>query len=495
MKPKPLVCFLIFLGLAQLTTAKSETPNIVYILADDLGYGDVHCLNPDGKIATPHIDQLAAEGMRFTDAHSSSSVCTPSRYSILTGRYNWRTHLQSGVPGGFAKPLIAPDRMTVATLLKNHGYDTACFGKWHLGMTLPSRDHLNEKILDTPSSRGFDEFFGIAASLDMPPYSFIDGDHFSPAIDTEKSLFMDRVGPAAKDFEAIEVLPMLTQKADEYIRKHAKSDKPFFLYLPLTAPHTPLVPSKEWQVKSGLGPYGDFVMQTDATIGTVLAALDETGIAEQTLVIVTSDNGCAPMAGVKALEEQGHHPSAQFRGLKSDIWEGGHRLPFVVRWPGKVAAGSTNPALICLGDFMATCADLLEVKLPDNAAEDSISILPLLLGKTGEAPRRSIVHHSNNGSFAIREGSWKLELCPGSGGWGNPTDQAAMKRGLPAVQLYDLSKDISETTNVEAEHPEVVTHLRALLEQQIADGRSTPGDKQQNDAPIVVEKFSGQSGK
>ncbi len=467
--------------------SQAPPPNIVYILADDLGYGDVKCLNPRGKIATPNLDRLAASGMTFTDAHSSSSVCTPTRYSILTGRYNWRSRLQSGVLGGFSKPLIDRERLTVPALLKQHGYATACIGKWHLGMTLPEKENLNQQILDDPTTRGFDEFFGISASLDMPPYAFIHNHRFTAPVDTEKELYRNRRGPAQTDFEAVDVLPALTRKSVDYIREQAVAKKPFFLYLALTAPHTPIAPSKEWQGKSGLGDYGDFVMEVDWTVGEVLAALERAAIASNTLVVVTSDNGCSPAAGVEALEKQGHFPSAQFRGYKSDIWDGGHRVPFIACWPGKVKPGSKSKALICLGDLMATCADILDAKLPDIAGEDSVSILPALLDSTRPA-RETLVHHSINGRFAIRQGNWKLELCPGSGGWGKPVDANAKKQGLPDVQLYDLSNDIGETKNVRTDHPEVVARLTKLLEQQIADGRSTPGARQTNDVKIVVMK-------
>jgi len=475
-----------------LVATESLIPNIVYILADDLGYGDVQCLNRKGKIATPHLDRLAAGGMIFTDAHSSSSVCTPSRYSILTGRYNWRSRLQSGVFGGFSTPLIAPERLTVPALLKQHGYTTACIGKWHLGMTLREKGDFSQPIQNNPTTRGFDEFFGISASLDMPPYAFIQNDRFTAPVDTEKELWKDRRGPAQSDFEAVDVLPTLTRRTVKYIREKAAAKKPFFLYLALTAPHTPIAPTKEWRGRSGLGDYGDFVMQVDGTVGEVLAALDQAGIASNTLIIATSDNGCSPAAGIKEMEKHGHFPSAQFRGYKSDIWDGGHRVPFLVRWPGKVKPGSQSNALICLGDLMATCADILGVKLPDNAGEDSVSILPAMLDSS-KAVRATLVSHSINGRFAIRQGNWKLELCPGSGGWGKPTDPAAKKQGLPAVQLYDLSHDIGETKNVQADHPEVLEQLTKLLEQQIAGGRSTPGPQQTNDARIVVIKDAASS--
>ena len=459
----------------------ARKPNIVYILCDDLGYGDVQCLNPlRGKIKTPHLDRLAAHGMAFTDAHSGSSVCTPTRYGLLTGRYAWRTRLQSGVLDGYVEPLIAAERLTVPGLLKQNGYHTACIGKWHLGYTIEGAGQkgggkgklegapLGAITRDGPVTRGFDEFFGFHHARMM------------------KSLFEnDRV---AEIVEPVEMLPRLAQRATGYIAERAKSRQPFFLYLPLNSPHTPIVPSREWRGKSGLGDYADFVMQTDAAIGEVLAAIENSGRANNTLVIATSDNGCSPAAGTDKLEAQGHFASAQLRGYKSDIWDGGHRVPFLVRWPDRVKAGSQCAQLICHTDLMATCADMLEVKLPDNCGEDSVSILPALLG-TDKAPlRESVVHHSINGSFAIRQGHWKLELCADSGGWSVPTPGSNEANGLPAIQLYDLRADLAESQNVQTANPEVVSRMTKSLAQIIANGRSTPGPTQSNDAAIKMSK-------
>ncbi len=491
-------------------------PNIVYILCDDLGYGDVHVLNPErGKIATPNIDRLASEAITFTDAHSGSSVCTPTRYGILTGRYAWRTHLQSGVLGGFSEPLIAKDRLTVGQLLKQQGYTTGCIGKWHLGMEFtqsngaaknktaknndPAKVDYAAPLKDGPLQHGFDYYYGITASLDMPPFVFIENDRFTQLPTVEKQWI--RKGPAAQDFEAIDVLPTLTKKAVEFITKHAngtkldgsksegiKSGQPFFLYIPLNSPHTPIVPTKEWQGKSGLGDYADFVMETDWAIGQILAAIKTAGIENNTLVIFTSDNGCSPAAKPTELEAKGHFPSAQFRGYKADIWEGGHHIPFLAKWPGKVQPGSRCETTICLTDLLATCADVLGQKLPDNAAEDSVSLLPLLRGEKNAKGHEAVVHHSIQGMFAIRQANWKLELCAGSGGWGSPKDPQAIKEGLPEIQLYDMSKDIGERTNEGASHPEVVDKLTKLLQTYVTSGRSTPGAKQTNDAKIDVYK-------
>jgi arylsulfatase A-like enzyme len=454
-------------------------PNIVYILCDDLGWGDVQCNNPQGKIPTPNIDKLAAQGMRFTDAHSGSAVCTPTRYGILTGRYSWRTHLQARVLLGYDKPLIAADRLTVPALLKQQGYATACIGKWHLGAEIP-KDPTVLEVKEGPTTRGFDYYFGIAASLDMPPFAYIENDHFTQAPTATKKWL--RAGTAALDFETVDVLPTLTRKAVEHLDRQTPA-KPFFLYLPLNSPHAPIVPTREWQGKSGIGNYGDFVMETDWAVGQVLAAIEKRGLAENTLVIFTSDNGCAPAANPANLEKQGHFPSAGYRGYKTDIWEGGHRVPFIVRWPGQVKAGAVTDQVVCLTDLMATCAEITGAKLPDNAGEDSISLLPVLK-RTAQGPvRDSVVHHSSEGMFSIRQGTWKLETCAGSGGRSKMPGKE-----LPPVQLYDLAQDPSEKHNVQAEQPEVVAKLTTLLEKQVADGRSTPGAAQKNDVAIKIIK-------
>lgn len=461
-------------------------PNIVYIMADDLGYGDVGALNPQrGKIKTPNIDRLAAEGMAFTDAHSGSSVCTPTRYGILTGRYSWRTRLQGGVLDGYVEPLIAAGRLTVPALLKQHGYHAACIGKWHLGFTVVGAGKdggakvkgggkgrlegapLGAVTRDGPATRGFDTFFGFHHARMM------------------RSVFED--DRVTQIIEPVDMLPALTKRASAYVEGSAKCGQPFFLYFALNSPHTPIVPSQAWQDKSGLGDYGDFVMQTDAAVGDVLTALDAAGVASNTLVIFTSDNGCSPAAKVDRLEEQGHFPSAGFRGYKADIWDGGHRVPFLARWPGVVRPGSACGQLVCLTDLMATCAEIVGADLPDDAGEDSASILPLLRGES-KSVREAAVHHSISGKFAIRQGRWKLGLCAGSGGWGKPGDDQATRQGLPSLQLYDLDADIAETRNVQADHPDVVARLRQLLEGYVADGRSTPGAKQSNDAMVDIAK-------
>ncbi len=505
---------LLFLAAASLHAAPK--PNIIYILCDDLGYGDVKALNADGKIATPNMDRLAKNGMFFSDAHSGSSVCTPTRYGIMTGRYAWRTRLHSGVLGGLSPHLIPAERETVGDLLKKNGYHTACIGKWHLGMdwARPENKPVNaERIEDReqvwnvdyakpithgPTSSGFDYYYGISASLDMVPYTFIENDRVTvlPTEDKKFALTEGRAdgkfcreGPTAPGFHTSQVLPEFTRKCVEHIGSRAadaKNGKPFFIYLPLNAPHTPIAPTKEWQGKSGISPYADFVMQTDATIGAVLDALEKGGLAENTLVIMTSDNGCSPSANFPELKEHGHNPSHVFRGHKADVFDGGHRVPFLVQWPAQIKAGGKSDQIICLTDFMRTVADIIDVKLPDDTAEDSVSFLPALKGVDKVPLREAIVHHSINGSFVIRQGPWKLVLCAGSGGWSDPKPGTPAEKTLPPVQLYNLATDIGETNNLQAEHPDTVTRLTDLLKKYISDGRSTPGAKQANDEDVPL---------
>ena len=485
---------------------KSNDPNIIYILADDMGYGDIKALNPECKIATPHLDQLARGGMVFTDAHTSSSVCTPTRYGVLTGRYNWRSRLKSGVLWGLSRRLIEQDRMTVPSMLKQHGYYTAAVGKWHLGMDWTLKDggiaiekSYNKKtnpgwdvdyskpIQNGPNSVGFDYFYGISASLDMPPYVYIENNKCQGIPTVTKAFFRD--GPAHKDFEAIDVLPRITEKTVQIIDEHAaasKKGKPFFIYFPLNAPHTPILPTPEWQGKSGINAYCDFVMQVDDTVGQVMQALKKQGIHENTLVIFTADNGCSPAANFKEMADKDHQPSYRFRGHKADIYEGGHRVPFIANWPARVKAGTHSDQLICLTDLMATAADIVGAKLPDNAGEDSVSILPALEGKDTQPVREAAVHHSIRGAFSIRKDHWKLELCPGSGGWSFPKPGKDDLSQLPPIQLYDLNADLNEQKNLQSEYPEVVKELTDLLQNYVDRGRSTPGAPQENNGDVDI---------
>lgn len=457
----------------------ADKPNIVYIICDDLGYGDVHCLAPEtSKIPTPHADKLASEGMIFTDAHSGSSVCSPTRYGIMTGRYSWRTRLQKGVVTGFAPSLIVENRKTVAGFLKQQGYATAAVGKWHLdfeylnpetGEAYTQKEHktppVGATIPDGPTNRGFDYYHGFHHARNM-----------EAVIENGKVVEHDDV---------INMLPRLTKKAVEYVASRAGKAEPFFLYLPLGSPHTPIVPSPEWEGKSGLGKYGDFVMQTDNVVGEVSAALKKHGLADNTLVIFTSDNGCSKAAGIPALAAKGHIVSAHLRGSKADIWDGGHRIPFIVRWPGKVKPGTISDQLICLTDLFATSAEILTADVPAGTCEDSVSFLPALSGEPIRSARAGVIHHSFSGHFAYRQDKWKLILAKGSGGWTSPKENQ-MPAGSPKAQLYDLSQDPGEQNNLYTAEPAVAERLLALLTKDVEHGRSTPGPESKNDVGNVV---------
>ena len=464
-----------------------KPPNLICILADDMGYGDLSCLNPESKLRTTHLDRLAAGGMRFTDAHSSSAVCTPSRYSILTGRYGWRSTLKDGVTWGYSPHLIEDGRLTIASFLRQHGYATAAIGKWHLGWDWarngPAVEDVDytQPIRNGPCDVGFDYFFGISASLDMPPYVYVENDRVTAMPDGwtpgDTGFRFWRPGPIAPDFQHEAVLPTLTRRAEEFIAGQSAA-QPFFLYFPLPAPHAPILPTPGFQGKSATNPSGDFCLMVDDVVGRTMAAVERAGLTENTILVFTADNGCSPMADLPGLAKLGHAPSYVFRGHKADIYEGGHRIPLLVRWPAGIRAGSECGETVCLGDLLATMADILGDKLPDQAGEDSASNLPLWRGRTG-AIREATVHHSIDGSFSIRQGRWKLELCPGSGGWSEPMPGPECQ-GLPPVQLYDLDADIGERRNVQHEHPDVVARLTGLLERCVSTGRSTPGAPQPN---------------
>ncbi len=466
----------------------SSKPNIVYILADDMGYGDISCLNRDSRIATQHLDRIGREGMVFTDAHASSAVCTPSRYSILTGRYNWRSALKKSVLFGYDKHLIEDGRLTVASMLKAQGYRTACIGKWHLGLDWAqdkaSADGVDyaQPIENGPTSFGFDYFFGISGSLDMPPYVYIENDRVTAVPDrvtkNEGKKTFWREGPTGSDFRHEEVLPTFLSKATETIRQC--QDAPFFLYLPLPAPHTPILPTEPFQGASGTNEYGDFVLMCDHVVGEIARTLEECGIGENTILIYTSDNGCSPRADFDELRAVGHNPNYIFRGHKADIYEGGHRIPLLIRWPDQIPAGRVSHETVCLVDLFATVADILDVDIPDNAAEDSISNYAIWRGDSLGVPLRdATVHHSIDGSFSIRKGRWKLELCPGSGGWSDPKP-GSEPADSPPYQLYDLHADVREQHNLYLQYPEIAETLTQELAQIVLSGRSTPGAPQLN---------------
>lgn len=487
-------------------TAGARRPNLIYIFADDMGTGDVSCLNKDAKWKTPNLDQLAAQGMRCTDAHSSSAVCTPSRYSVLTGRYNWRSTLKKGVTGGYSQPILEDGRLTVASMLRDQGYKTACVGKWHLGLEWPLKDggiastyqdeeqvDFTKPITNSPIDHGFDYYYGISASLDMPPYVYIENrkmtaSSVSSMEQIEGKKYM-RAGVIGDDFKPEEVLPKITEKVESLIDGFAKQDEPFFIYFPLPAPHTPILPTEEFQGKSGTNEYGDFCLQVDDTAGRVMKALEKNGLTHNTIVIFTADNGCSPMADFEELAKFGHNPSYVYRGHKADIFEGGHRIPFIARWPQAIKAGSESGQTFCLTDLTATMAAITGYALPDNAAEDSVSNLGIWDGTAAAPVREATVHHSINGSFSIRKGKWKLEMCPGSGGWSDPKPNSEEVKSLPPIQLYDVAADIGETTNLQDKHPEIVEELKALLTKYVKDGRSTPGSKQKNTGSVYWEQL------
>ncbi|HYW81309.1 MAG TPA: arylsulfatase [Thermoguttaceae bacterium] len=468
---------------AASATASTSNPNIIFIMADDMGFGDVQANNSASKIPTPALNRLAAEGMTFTDAHTPSAVCTPTRYGVVTGRYCWRSRLKQGVLNGYSPPLIEPDRPTIASYLRSQGYTTGVVGKWHLGLGFARTADgttldFSQPVTGGPGVLGFDFSYVIPASLDFPPYVYVRNGKVTqipkiiqPAQDFPAFL---RKGERSPDLVMENCLDHLLTQAVGFIRREASDSKPFFLYFPLTAPHKPVLPHPRFRGATELGPYGDFVVQVDWTVAQVLKTLDEAGIAKDTLILFSSDNGSYmvrlddPDAIDHVTDEtvQGYKPTNHManhtlRGTKADVWEGGHRVPFFARWPGRIEPGSHCDETICLTDLFATTADVLDVEVPEGAAEDSFSILPLLDGKEPDEPRPPVIHHSANAMFAIRNGQWKLVLGNGSGGRQSP-------RGRPferPYHLFDLSKDRSETTNLIEKHPDVAEQLETTCEE------------------------------
>jgi len=466
-----------------------ENPNLVYILADDLGYGDVSSFNPASKIITPKIDIIASEGIMFLDAHSGSAVCTPTRYGILTGRYSWRTRLKQGVLWSWDRPLIDSNRLTLASMLKEKGYSTACIGKWHLGLGWVMDKEtgvadFSETLTAGPNDHGFDYSCIIPASLDIPPYVYIENHEITSQpnrLTSDSSKFgWWREGHTGADFIHEKVLPHFTDKAVEWINMQAENEKPFFLYLALPAPHTPILPTGDFIGISNTNPYGDFVVMVDHMVGRVMDAVEANNIEGNTIIIFTSDNGCSPEADFKQLDSLGHSPSFIYRGHKADIFDGGHRVPFIVKWPGRINSGRTSIHPVSLNDIMATMAEITDYELPTDAAEDSYSMLPVFMGQQTEYNREAVIHHSVDGYFAIRKGKWKLNTCAGSGGWSYPTESKAEEMGLPWFQLYDMDNDPGEKENLAEEYPDIVNELKELLMKYINEGRSTPGPVQEN---------------
>jgi arylsulfatase A-like enzyme len=462
------------LGLAAPT---KRPPNIVYILADDLGYGDLGCYNAESKIPTPNIDRFAREGVRFSDAHSPSAVCTPTRYGILTGRYCWRSALKKGVLVGDSPSLIEPGRLTVPALLKQRGYQTAGIGKWHLGLGNDAKTDYTKILKPGPNDYGFDYWFGIPASLDMQPYLYFTNDHVLEqptghidGIRKDRGVFW-REGAIAPGFRHIDVLPRITREAVSYVNGR-DADHPFFLYFAMTAPHTPWLPTVPFEGKAKAGEYGDFVAMVDDAVGQVLGALERRGLMENTLVIVTSDNGAHWLPD--EIERWHHRANANLRGQKADVWDGGHRIPFLARWPGNIRPGTRCDQTICLTDLMGTVADMMHYRLPRDAGEDSYSILPALMNPDLKAPiREATVHHSANGHFSIRQGDWKLNLGRGSGGFTEPVEYTPAP-GEPEGELFNIREDLAEANNLYLKMPEKVAQLSALLRKYQTQGYSRP---------------------
>lgn len=462
----------------------ARLPNIVVIMGDDLGYSDLSCYG-SRMTSTPNCDRLAREGRRFTDAHTPSAVCSPTRYGLLTGRYCWRTRLQQWVCTPDDPLLIDTRRMTVASLLKKHGYATGCVGKWHLGFGTQEPADWNRSLRPGPLDVGFDYYFGVPTSNNWPPFVYVENDRIvgrKPderiVIDLSLRYNFKEISGIANKRKDEEIGQTLAEKAVQFIERN--KEKPFFLYLPTCAVHLPITPGSQVQGTSRAGKYGDFVHEFDWTVGRALDTLDRHKLTDNTLVIVTSDNGALESPS----QETGHSPNGPLRGQKAEIYEGGHRVPFIARWPAKIPAGTTCEEVVCLTDLLATFAELLGEPLPHNAGEDSYSILPALCGeKLGQPIREATVHHSVDGTFAIRQGPWKLILGPGSGRSPDVVVNRFNERipkppgpGEPRGQLYNLAKDPAEQDNVYNEHPQIVDALSALLERYRQQGYSRPTD-------------------
>ena len=485
---------------------RSARPNIVIILADDFGVGDIQAHYPRNKIATPYLDRLVRQGLSFTDAHTPSAVCTPTRYGLLTGRYAWRTRLQEWVLAAYEPPLISKDRPTLPGFLARNGYYTAAIGKWHLGWDWPGpqRPRMTERrngqkdlkwyfdrpIGGGPTHRGFDMFFGVDLP-NMPPFTFIEGDRTSPLptaeyrVDPSEGVVLPKHfagAPMAPGWRFQSILPELTRRAVKLIHDRARKEEPFFLYFSMTSPHEPIVPSERFRGKSGIAPIADFVMETDWSAGQVIQAIEDAGIADNTIVIFTADNGHSHYTGWEKLIAAGHLPSGPYRGHKGDIWEGGHRVPLVVRWPGRAAAGASTDQMVCLTDLFATCADIVQRPLPSRGAEDSLSFAPVLLGQSPTSERTTVVNHSNFGEFAYRDGPWKLVFRLSE-------RNLQRSRGKPTIaELYDLGSDVAEKRNVASEHPDVVRRMTEALKEVIDRGATRTDRTSRNDTRVRFDR-------
>ena len=496
-----LTCLMVLAGY-QINAAKK--PNIVIIYADDLGYGDLSCQNPESKITTPNLDKLASEGMRFTDAHSSSGICSPSRYALLTGNYHWRR--QHGIVNAFGTPFFKEGEFTIATMLKSQGYTTAAIGKWHLGWNWDAVKKPGAKPIKTgksssfgpdafdwtksvpggPLDRGFDYYFG-DGTINFPPYCWMENDKVLKAptemldlkgMKTKEGSWEFRPGPMVKDWNPYEVLPTLCKKSVEYIKSQS-ADKPFFLYFALPSPHAPIIPNDEFDGKTKAGPYGDFVFQTDYVAGQVLNALKEKGLEENTLIIFSADNGPEKYA-YSRIQNFDHYSMGKLRGLKRDMYEGGHRVPFIVKWPGKVQAGSMSHEVINQVDVMSTVAEITGYKLSNEVAVDSYNLLPVITGEKYKTPlREATIQNTKENMYAVRKGTFVL-INAYTGQHSSAPAWYHQKSGYPKpdkkvkFQLFDLSSDVGQKKDISSEKPELVKEMQGILERYRKSGRSVP---------------------
>ena len=489
----PLASLLTFALLVSDASALPGPPNVILILGDDMGIDSVSAFNARMGLKTPAIDQLASEGMSFMDAHSTSGVCSPTRYSVLTGRYNWRSRLKRGIVGQWERPLIADARQTLPEMFREKGYATAMIGKWHLGWNWPKQGGgFTEKLAEIdftkaikggPNSHGFDYYFGDDVP-NWPPYAWRENEHLIGKLTSQMkrgTMVGVSAGPAVADWDFSKVLLEYGRRCAEYVRGRKEKQQPFFLYFPMPSPHTPIAPGGKFKGISKITPYADFLVETDWAVGEILKALEDIDQVENTVVIFTCDNGTSPKANFAQLNTANVHLNENWRGWKADAYEGGHRVPFIVRWPGRIKEGTRSEQTISLADIMATCADVIGSKLPANAAEDSVSLLPVLTGKKVEGSLHDLViHHSISGHFAVRMGKWKLLLCRGSGGWSPPRENEAARKKLPMLQLYDLENDPRETENLHDKYPDRVEKLVNALAKALGEGRTTPGPRQAN---------------
>lgn len=494
---------IIALTIASCSEAESKRPNIVIIYADDMGYGDLNCQNENSKIPTPNLDKLASEGMRFSDAHSSSGICSPSRFALLTGTYHWRR--QHGIVGAFGKPFFKDTDISLPSVLKKEGYATACIGKWHLGwdwefknepsgevmqwgktrkVYLPEDVDWSKPIAGGPLDRGFDYYFG-DGTINFPPYAWVENDRIIEAptkemdienigFDTKEGAWEFRPGPKVEGWNPYNVLPTLADKTVEWVNRQDK-DKPFFLYFALPSPHAPIIPNDGFDGKSKAGAYGDFVFQTDWIVGQVLNALKEKGLEENTIVIFSSDNGPEAYAWKRA-EDYGHFSMGDFRGLKRDVWEGGHHVPFIMKWPGKIAKGTVSDEVISQVDIMATVAKITGIELADNAAPDSYNLLPLLKGEKYRSPyREATVHNTYANTWGIRKGDW-LYINDSTGGHRKIPESFKKLKGYTDFStkglLFNMKEDPEQRLNLYEKNPEKIKEMDIVLQEYREGDRS-----------------------